>query len=329
MHYRPLYREPKPEFATKSRAHPLKQSNLSNISLIKRDDELSLSLSGSKVRKYSSLLPKLEQLGVKEVLLMGGAYSNHILSAAQLFIQRGITPHLLLVGRPNTEPKGNFLYTKLLVPDEQISWLSRDQWKTRHLVAARWKKAKGGRFVIEEGGSCKESIMGALTLPLDILNNEEELSCRFDQIFIEAGTGMMAAATALYLNSINHRAKVHILLLADEEESFKRRVNNYRLWMAEAVGQTIPKPKNIILHRPSTLKSFGATSPKLFCFIKDFAQKQGILLDPIYSAKLFLEKKQWEKEGLLQGLSLFIHSGGVQTLAGFQEQLQACLQKRS
>lgn len=309
--------------ATKSRIHSLKM-DLPNTQLyIKRDDELSFTLSGSKARKYSTLLPKLKAMGVRNILMMGGPFSNHICSAAQLFIQEKITPHLLLSGRKPDDIKGNYLLTKMLVPEERITWITKAEWGRRHLIGAQWAKKWDGAFVLDEGGSVKESLLGALTLPLDILRSEEEISSRFDHIFIEAGTGMMASALALHFSSINHPAKIHILLLGDDEETFKKRLTRYRAWMEQEIGTPIKTPKNIVFHVPSSLKSFGATSKPLFQFITRFAQTEGVLLDPIYSGKLFYNLKQMIESQAAKGSCLFIHSGGQQTLAGFQQEMAA------
>ena len=38
---------------------------------------------------------------------------------------------------------------------------------------------------------------------------------------------------------------------------------------------------------PATARSFGAVNRTVLDFIKDFAQNEGVILDPVYSAKVF------------------------------------------
>ena len=47
-------------------------------------------------------------------------------------------------------------------------------------------------YIVPEGSFCKEAIVGASTLALDILKNEKELGIEFDHVFVDSGTGMTA-----------------------------------------------------------------------------------------------------------------------------------------
>ena len=71
------------------------------------------------------------------------------------------------------------------------------------------------------------------------------------------------------------------------------------------------------LYHPSKLKSFGSTSKSLFGFIESFAKEEGVLLDPIYSAKLLLEAEAIMNKKNLEGSILLVHSGGALSLSGF------------
>ncbi len=57
--------EPLADYQLQSRTHLLK--NFKNI-YIKRDDELSFGISGSKIRKYASLIPNLLRHSIDEAI---------------------------------------------------------------------------------------------------------------------------------------------------------------------------------------------------------------------------------------------------------------------
>jgi 1-aminocyclopropane-1-carboxylate deaminase len=65
---------------------------------------------------------------------------------------------------------------------------------------------------------------------------------------------------------------------------------------------------------------YAKFTPELRAFIKDFNQKNDILLDPIYTGKLFygifdlIEKDFFPKGATI----LAVHTGGLQGIAGFQ-----------
>ena len=64
-------------------------------------------------------------------------------------------------------------------------------------------------------------------------------------------------------------------------------------------------------------RSFGSTNSTIFKEIKSIASEDGILTDPVYSAKLFITAKRTIQDQSLDGNILLIHSGGALALSGF------------
>ena len=71
---------------------------------IKREDELSAGVVGTKLRKYLSILPHLEQYQYTDAILVGSAHSNNVMGLSQLLIERGIRVHVL-IKQPGSENK--------------------------------------------------------------------------------------------------------------------------------------------------------------------------------------------------------------------------------
>lgn len=121
---------PQAPYPLQSRIHPLRSFHFpATQCFIKRDDELGFGVSGSKIRKYRTLIPFLYRSNIKEVILIGSVQSNHILSCVQLLIEKGITPTLFLRGDPKRPLQGNALLTSLFVPSSSIHWYSKENWK--------------------------------------------------------------------------------------------------------------------------------------------------------------------------------------------------------
>jgi len=308
-----------------SRVHPLNNQPHPSFKLsIKRDDELSFGISGSKLRKYQSLLWHLLKIKAKNVALMGGPFSNHLLSCSQLLIENSLTPYLLLKGRKPLKRNGNFLLTSLFIPPSQMWWAEDEKEFSNLLETAK----NQGYFIIQEGAFQKEALLGALTLPLDILRNEEDLGISFSHIFIEAGTGLMAMALIFLFALLKKKTHLHIVLLADTKEIFLQRLFSlypvFRQIFSSPLEEIIT---NVSFYEPFTAKSFGATNQTLFKEIIKTARQEGFLTDPIYSAKLLHATKEIIKKRRLTGEGLFIHSGGALTLMGFQEPLNKTLEQ--
>lgn len=294
-----------------SRIHPINNFNENyNVKCyIKRDDELSSGISGSKCRKYASLLPFLINKNYKQIYVIGSTHSNNVLAAMQLFREYGFNITALLL-KPHHPPlKGNFKLTNLFLKDEDIIWIDREKWPEVDNIANKMANDNIKKsFVLCEGAAVMEAVAGAKTLASDIIQNETDCNLQFDHIFLDAGTGFSASACIKKLEEINHRAQCHVLLLADPENVFK---DNAKQWTNSTL-------KNTKCFKPTNARSFGSINKTLKLFIRNFAYQNGILLDPIYSGKLFYETQKYIQTNNITGNILIVHSGGILTLPNFQ-----------
>lgn len=307
----------------RSRVHQLKTFNHPSASCkIKRDDELGFGISGSKMRKYSSLIPYIVN-HYQEAVVIGSAYSNHVLGISQLLIENKIKPILFVLGDPKMKRQGNLLLSSLLVPASQWRWITRKEWHDVETIAAEYVKNSSTPTILIPEGACMDASMpGAFTLALDILQNEEDNQEQFDHVFIDAGTGLSAIATLLAFEWLNKKTLLHILLLADSEECFLERLRSFQKSCERFLDTQIDWTallKRFKLYRPSQAKSFGAVNKSIMDHIRFLAREEGFFTDPVYSAKLFWETKNIIKNQAIEGTVLIIHSGGALTLMGFQD----------
>lgn len=296
-------------FPLHSRVHKMQKSPF----YVKRDDELGLL--GSKMRKYASILPFLRK-EKKTIALIGSAYSNHILSFVQLLKQEGI-PYLLFLEKPKTSKiEGNYFLLSLLIKEEEIIWLDKipktlsEEWKEQ------WKKPL---LFIPLGGCMVEGLLGASTLALDILANEQEFKVCFNEIFVDVGTGITACALLLALRLFKKDTFVTFVLMAGTEKEFEKTLTFFHQAMQELLKVNFERPKGYRCIFPSKAKSFGSCSATILQTIHKTAYEEGIFLDPLYSSKLYLTLK--EKNPSPKGKVLWIHSGGILSLFGFQDAL--------
>lgn len=317
-----IAREP---YTSHSRIHPLRSfSNSGAKCFVKRDDELSFSISGSKIRKYLSLIPHIKMQGVDQVVLVGGAFSNNVLGLTQLAIENGLKPILFLREAGSDQLQGNRLLIEMLVEKSQIHWISRRNWENVNAIAGDFirelEKLGVKSFFVPEGACIEASLPGALTLPLDIVENEIENKIDFDHIFIEAGTGLQSIALILGMNRIGHHARIHVIMLAEDAKAFTSKLTLFSDYFND-----ISMPENFSLYPSKIAASFGSVNRELIDKIITFARAEGVFLDPVYSAKLFITGHRLIEEQKLMGNILFIHSGGGLSLSGFQDRLALSL----
>ncbi|MDI1351156.1 MAG: pyridoxal-phosphate dependent enzyme [bacterium] len=292
-----------------SRIHKLNYFPETHTScFVKRDDELSCGISGTKMRKYISLMPFLIKEGVEHLIIIAGPQSNNLLAALQMAREFKLSVTVFLLKPKSPIRQGNFKLSSLFLKDEEIIWIERNDWhQVESLAQTFLSSLKHSAFILSEGASVAAAFEGAMTLADDIIVNEQQLGFTFDHIFIDAGTGFSAIALINRLAFLEHTTMVHVLLLADKEEVFH---NKLQFWTGLSAA-------NYCCFYPKTAKSFGSVNQTVKQEIRRMAREEGILADPIYSAKLFHETRRMIQTDSIYGNVLIIHSGGILTMPGF------------
>lgn len=292
-----------------SRVHPLNYFPSHQVQCyVKREDELGCGISGPKLRKYSSLVPYFKQQKIGHLIIIGGPQSNNLLAALQVARELKLKVTAFLIQPRTFEAKGNFKLSLLFLNPDEIIWVKREDWHQVDELAKQYSRKLDSVFILSEGASVLQALPGAMTLADDILRNEREMGLVFDHILIDAGTGFSAAGLIAGLEQYAHPSVIHVLLLADNELVFKSKCEQW-------TGKQFP---HIHCFYPDTAKSFGSVNQAIKKEIRRMAIEEGILVDPVYSAKLFHESRRYIEKKALKGHVLIIHSGGVLTLPGFE-----------
>lgn len=315
-----------PKAVLNSRVHRLRSFETADGSCyVKRDDELGFGVSGTKVRKYSSFLPSFLKEKPDEAVIIGSAYSNHVLSLSQLLKENGVEPILFLLGDPECKLQGNLLLTALIAELKNIHWVSRGKWGAIDEIASEYASRRlvdnVKAIVVPKGANCASSLPGAITLALDVLRNEEELGIEFDHLLIDSGTGLTASALLLAFALLGKKTFIHIVMVAGNKEEFMQTLSDRKMDLEALLEQSLPSPALFNLYFPSIAPSFGSVNAKILNTVAELAKKEGFITDPVFTAKLFHEGKKIITEQGLKGNVLFIHSGGGLGLTGFQNEM--------
>jgi 1-aminocyclopropane-1-carboxylate deaminase len=291
---------------------------------IKREDELSAGVIGTKWRKYLSLLPELVQLQCRQAILIGSAHSNNLLGLTQLLKERGITPQLLFKHPGDSTPRGNLLWLKMLLPQENLHPVRSSEWQrvdqlARELAADLPKDSNP--IVIAEGGDHPAVLPGILTLALDIARNEDESGIAFQDIWTDSGTGVSAIGLALGLRllGLSHK-RLNITLIAGSPEEFLQRYIRFEQLTEKTLGLSLEHPSpELRFFTPASAPSFGSVNKTVLDETRRIARELGLLVDPVYSAKHFLTVKREMERNRPDTPQLVLFNGGPLGLCGFQE----------
>lgn len=293
---------------------------------IKRDDELSAMISGSKMRKYAALIPYLKKNNISKCTLLGSSFSNNLVGLSQLLIENSIKPYVFTLESKNNKLCGNQLLLKMLIEPDQRFEIPRNLWHNRLEFVKNNFSRLSDSYVIDEGAEHVMSVIGSMTLGFDIDDNQKKLNMTFDQIFLDCGSGLSSIGFLISLNFLKIKPKVHIVSMALSKENFEKK---YKFYL-DKVGEKFNKdlfPYPFTFSRPQKHRSFGSVSRRLLDSLIKIVRSDGIFFDPIYSLKLYLEVKNFLEQSKPCPTILLIHSGGSSSILGFQESLSKIIKQ--
>ena len=276
---------------------------------IKREDEIHPFVSGNKFRKlkYNILEAKGQQ---KKVLLtFGGAFSNHIVATAVA----GNLVGFKTIGIIRGDELGMDL-TRTLSKNStlknahengmQFKFVSREVYrnKTSNEFINALKDEFDDFYLIPEGGTNELAIKGCE----EVLINEDD---KFDYICCAIGTGGTIAGL---INSVKENQKV-IGFPALKGDFLQKEIQDF-----------VAIKNNWCLQTKYHFGGYGKYNESLIRFMNHFRENTGVLLDPIYTAKMLfgvldMIKNDEFKEG---SKILMIHTGGLQGIEGFNQKLK-------
>lgn len=275
---------------------------------VKRDDELSCTISGSKFRKYASLVPYLLENGFTHVVSEGSEYSNNICGLAQLLNEYEITyTFFLKEGSSKNAVNGKLL--KLLAPEKSLKLIKKSDWKSRQQIISNYIETLNSEkpIFLKEGSDHFSAIPGSMTLAYDI-----EIS-KYSSIYIDAGTGVSFIGLYLGLCQRGYKGTVYVISLFENRSYFEQKIS-------ECIKTLNLKPfenmANFEVIYPEDSKSFGSSTSKTMQNIEKLAKGYGILTDPLYSGRSIPRALDHILEHQNKN-ALVIHSGGSIALSGF------------
>jgi D-cysteine desulfhydrase len=279
---------------------------------VKRDDLTGFGLSGNKVRKLDLLLGEAIDEGADTVITCGGLQSNHCRAVAVAARQLGLTPHLLLRGVAPAVADGNLLLDHLL--GAAITLCTPDEYRSARGALmqqiADHVRARGGRpYVIPEGGSNGLGALGLARAASEVAEEAEP----FDAVFVAVGSGGTLAGLALGEDIGPLRG----VAVCDDRQTFVDIVE--RIGREAEERGSLPMPP--VGERWEVLEAYrgpayGVATPEVWATIRRVAEREGLLLDPVYTGKAFHGMLEEIRSGRARGRVLFWHTGGAFGLFG-------------
>jgi 1-aminocyclopropane-1-carboxylate deaminase len=282
---------------------------------IKREDLLHAQVSGNKLRKlkYNLLAARAQE---KELLItFGGAFSNHIAATAAAGNLEGFKTLGIIRGEElgiNLEKTlaENATLATAVANGMELQFVTRTVYRDKNdpVYLAKLASLQPQAYIIPEGGTNVQAVQGTQ----EILTQHDKQY--YDIICVAAGTGGTAAGI---INSAAPGQRILVFsalkgdFMRDEIAQYTTR-NDFELVNETRFGGYAKSSKVLIDFMNARFReSVTPVNPK------------GIPLDPIYTAKMMYGIEQMVESGVITGKTriLAVHSGGLQSIAGYNKML--------
>ena len=268
---------------------------------IKRDDWTGSALSGNKVRKLEFCLAEALERGAKRVLTCGGVQSNHCRATAVACARLGLECVVFLrVDGPPPAPDGNHLLC--LLAGAEVRFVTPAEYRELGPTPEG--------YWIPEGASNEVGLWGYVTACGELKGE------RFDALFHAVGSGGTTAG--LVLGTALHGLEVPLVgvPVCDDAAFFHAKIDRVLAAARARWPELPPHPPSI--EAVELLDGFQGAGyaknrPEEWALLREVAQTEGIVLDPVYTGKAMMALRQCIRDGRYgRGQEVcFLHTGGI------------------
>lgn len=300
---------------------------------LKRDDLTHLALGGDKPRKLEYELAHALEEGADTLVTCGSAQSNHARLTAAAARHLGLDCAVALSRGEYLAFQGNLLTVYLMGAQVHLFDID-DHWDLeRHAFAiCDDLRARGKNpYYIPISGTTPLSCLGYVDCGLEIVDQMAEIGLKPDAVYLPFGTGGIFAGL---LYAFRHSGvDCPFVGISVNRPAAPCRENLDGWWneLARLLESDPSFPMGPFEIDDSFVgREYGDPTEACLDAILLMAQTEGILLDPVYSGKLFsglvahCRERRWPAGQNL----LMLHSGGTPALFAYHRPLEAHLRRR-
>lgn len=298
---------------------------------VKRDDCTGLSTGGNKTRKLEFLMAEAQAQGADMVMTQGATQSNHARQTAAAAARLGMACHLLLEDRtgstdPNYTGNGNVLLDHLHGATTETRPGGLDMNAEMESVANTFRERGRTVYTIPGGGSNATGALGYVNCAFELLGQINDLGLVFDHLVHATGSAGTQAGLITGLAACN--AKLPLLGIGVRAPRPVQEDNVFKLACATAEKLGCPDVvarADVVANTDYVGEGYGIPTEGGLEAIRLFAELEGLLLDPVYSAKGAAGMIDLIRRGTFRKGQriVFLHTGGAAALFGYDKALRA------
>ncbi|VCU71399.1 L-cysteate sulfo-lyase [Pigmentiphaga humi] len=294
---------------------------------IKRDDCTGLATGGNKTRKLEFLIADALRQGADTVITQGATQSNHVrqtIAAANIV---GLKSKAILESRVTNldqeyAESGNVFLDRLL-GGEIASRVpaGTDMNAAMETLAAELRSQGAKPYIIPGGGSNPVGALGYVACGLEIMQQAYELGLDVAAVFHGTGsTGTQAGLIAAFEGTQSGIPVIGISVRAPQAPQVAN-VLKLANATAELLGLSTRIAESAVQVDDRYVgPGYGQPTPSMIEAVTMLAQREGILLDPVYSGKGMAGLIGQIREGRYRKGQkvVFVHTGGSAALFGYR-----------
>lgn len=292
---------------------------------VKRDDLTGLLESGNKIRKLEFLVGDALEQRADTLITCGTLQSNCCRAVAAVAARLGLNAALAVKGSRPAAYDGNLLLDRLL--GANVRYLSDAEWERVDDVMeemATELRAQGHRpYVIPESGSNEVGALGYLECAVELAEQIGHGAPRFDTVAISVYSGGSQGGLLMGKQLAGLPSEIVGIPIAWPAARVREHVQHTMAKAIRRFGFAIEVPKSIHLLDGHQGVGRAAVGDGELGTIVRLAREEGVILDPVYTAKAFtglLMTLEKDPKALGQRIC-FIHTGGIFSLFPFRDSL--------
>ena len=276
---------------------------------IKRDDLTGAAMGGNKVRKLEFLLAEAQANGAKTLVTTGAAQSNHARQTAGLAAKLGFKC-VLVLSREGDEPvEGNLILDHLF--GAEVIWTSRESREETLQETFRDLWGRGERpYLIPLGGSNPTGTLGYQAAFDEFL--AQEPGCNWT--ILATSSGGTQAGLELGKRWVGWDGQILGINVGSDYPDLPGRVAMLCKEASERAGKPVsPAAGEIMIQNDYCASGYGNPGEQEIQAIRRFAALEGIILDPVYTARAAAGMFDLVRNGFFKPTDslLFWHTGGA------------------
>jgi len=303
--------------------------------MIKRDDCTGLAFGGNKVRQLEFYFGRALVENADTILITGAVQSNFVRLAAAAARKLGMEIHIQLEERVAKDDaryreSGNVFLDKMLGATLHSYPEGEDEaGADRRLGEIAEDLRKTGRkpYIIPlSPGHPPLGALGYIVAAKELLNQVVERNLSIDEVFVASGSGATHGGLLFGLRALGSKIPVTGICIRREADLQIGRIHNCCNGVAALLQMDNPVTDDEIRLVDAFLApGYGVINEATAEAIRLGAQKEAVILDPVYTGKTMAGVIDRARSSNEQSQYIFLHTGGTPAVFAYQADIEKAL----